>query len=149
MSAPAISDNGRLRLLDELPAELLDQLLAFYENEWWTRGRSRADVERMLVCSTEIVAAVLGEGEALRLAGFGRALSDGAFRAIVFDMIVAPERRGTGLGRRILEELLARPSLAASSSVELMCLPEMAPFYERLGFKPDDSGVLRMRRPRD
>ena len=112
-------------------------------------GRERDEVQRMLAGSTEIVAAVTGIGGDQHLAGFGRALSDGAFRAIVFDMIVAPELRGSGLGRRILEELLARPSLAASSSVELMCLPDMVLFYERFGFRADDSGAIRMRRPRD
>lgn len=29
-----------------------------------------------------------------------------------------------------------------------MCLPELAPFYERAGFSADQSGVIRMLRPR-
>jgi GNAT superfamily N-acetyltransferase len=102
----------------------------------------------MLGGSTEIVAAVGESGSRQRLLGFARALSDGAFRAIVFDLIVAPPHRGQGLGRLVLEELLRRPALARCSGVELMCLPEMAPFYERLGFSADQSGVVRMLRPR-
>ena len=67
---------------------------------------------------------------------------------IVFDMIVAATHRGRGVGRQVLEELLGRPSLARSAGVELMCLPEMAAYYERFGFRPGDPGVIRMQRPR-
>lgn len=129
-----------VELLDHLPPELLDQLCAFYEAEWWTQGRDREGVERMLAGSTEVLAAVRGD----RLVGFARALSDGAFRAIVFDVIVEPAERGTGLGRVLMDAILARPSVAASNHVELMCAEEVRPFYERWGFAVDDSGAFRM-----
>ncbi len=131
-----------------MPERHLEELWLLYQGEWWTRGRERADVERMLAGSTEIVAAVGESGSRQGLLGFARALSDGAFRAIVFDLIIVPSHRGRGLGRLVLEELLRRPALARCSGVELMCLPEMAPFYERLGFSADQSGVVRMLRPR-
>ena len=137
-----------MRLLDHLPAQHLDELCELYQAEWWTRGRRRREVESMLAGSTEVVAAVAEVDGEQRLLGFARALSDGAFRAIVFDMIVAATHRGRGIGRQVLEELLARPSLARSAGVELMCLPEMAAYYERFGFRPGDPGVIRMQRPR-
>jgi GNAT superfamily N-acetyltransferase len=137
-----------MQLLGHLPERHLDQLCELYQAEWWTRGRRRPEVERMLAGSTEVVAAVADVNGEQRLLGFARALSDGAFRAIVFDMIVAPAHRGRGVGRVVLEELLARPSLARSAGVELMCLPEMAAYYERFGFRPGDPGVIRMQRPR-
>lgn len=115
-------------------------LCAFYDSEWWTHGRDAEAVERMLAGSTEVLAAV-HEG---RLVGFVRALSDGAFRATVFDLIVIPPLRGLGLGSRLLEEILERPSIRAGNRVELLCLPEMAPFYERFGFRNAQTGVLRM-----
>ncbi|MGB6424457.1 MAG: hypothetical protein WBF18_04195, partial [Solirubrobacterales bacterium] len=68
-----------------MPERHLEELWLLYQGEWWTRGRERADVERMLAGSTEIVAAVGESGSRQRLLGFARALSDGAFRAIVFD----------------------------------------------------------------
>ena len=129
-----------MELLSHLPESLVGQLVGFYRREWWTTERSREQVERMLAGSTEVVAAVEGE----LLVGFGRALSDGAFRAIVFDLIVTPERRGGGLGITIMEEILARPTVSSSNRVELICLPEMAPFYERFGFAASQPGVMRM-----
>lgn len=142
------SDSDGIELLERLPERHLEELCELYQGEWWTRGRERADVERMLAGSTEVLAAVGESGGEPRLLGFARALSDGAFRAIVFDLIVAPSHRGRGLGQLLLEELLRRPTLAGSAEVELMCLPELAPFYERAGFSADQSGVIRMLRPR-
>lgn len=137
-----------MRLLDRLPEHHVEELCGFYEAEWWTGDRSRPEVERMLAGSTEVVAAVGEVDGEQRLLGFARSLSDGAFRTIVFDVIVAPPHRGRGIGQRVLEELLARPSLARSSGVEPMCLPEMAPFYERFGFRVGDPALIRMWRPR-
>jgi ribosomal protein S18 acetylase RimI-like enzyme len=55
---------------------------------------------------------VLGFGPAVgawagdRLVGFVRAVTDGAFRAYVEDVIVAPDARGAGIGRSLIDHLL-------------------------------------------
>ena len=41
-----------------------------------------------------------------RLVGFGRATSDGFSRAVLWDIVVAGDLQGHGLGRRVIEELL-------------------------------------------
>ncbi|MCL4286687.1 MAG: N-acetyltransferase, partial [Thermoleophilia bacterium] len=63
-------------------------MMRFYEREWWTQGRERADVERMLAGSDVVISAVTEEGG--ELAGFVRAITDGVYRGVLFDLIVAP-----------------------------------------------------------
>ena len=43
-----------------------------------------------------------------RLIGFGRALSDGAYQASIYDIVVIPAHQGQGIGRLILDSLLAK-----------------------------------------
>jgi len=65
--------------------------------------------------------------------GFGRATSDGAFRAVLWDVVVARDLEGQGLGRRLVEALLATPPVASAERVYLMTTNSSG-FYERLGF---------------
>ena len=68
------------------------------------------------------------------------------FRAFIFDVIVAADHRGSGLGHRLMTELLAHPMLRDVELVELYCRPELVAFYESLGFTTPDSAVVLMRR---
>jgi len=83
----------------------------------------------MLLGSCSVVSAWQG-GE---LVGIGRATSDGVFRAVLWDVVVAEEYQGQGVGRRIVQALLASPPVIASERVYLMTTNSSA-FYARLGF---------------
>lgn len=133
---------------DGLAPELLDDLLAFYEREWWTQGRERGDVERMLAGSDLVISAT-PRATPDELAGFVRAITDGVYRATIFDLIVAPRWRKHGLGAELLERAHAHPVLAGCRRVELICIAEMIPFYERSGYELTEPEHLRMiwRRP--
>jgi predicted N-acetyltransferase YhbS len=63
-------------------------------------------------------------------------------------VIVAPEWQGRGLGRMLMNALLAHPRLAAVEMIELSCQREMVPFYRRWGFTDELGESLRMRRLR-
>lgn len=101
----------------------------FDAHSFWAQGRSRRALVRMLLGSCSVVSAWQGG----RLVGIGRATSDGVFRAVLWDVVVAEEHQGQGLGRRIVQALLASPAVAASERVYLMTTNSSA-FYERLGF---------------
>ena len=83
----------------------------------------------MLAGSQAVVSAWQGS----RLVGFGRATSDGVFRAVLWDVVVAGEHQGRGLGRRIVEALLQEPVLQGVERVYLMTTNSSG-FYEQLGF---------------
>jgi GNAT superfamily N-acetyltransferase len=66
-----------------------------------------------------------------RLVGVGRAVSDGVFYAIIFDVVVHPEYRGRGIGTEIMKRLIAS---AHTKRVLLYAAPGKEPFYRKLGF---------------
>jgi predicted GNAT family N-acyltransferase len=81
-----------------------------------------------------------------RLVGFARAITDHVFTAVVLDVIVDSEYRGTGLGAQLMDELLASSELAEVDSIELICQPELVDFYRRWGFTDSVGRSLLMRR---
>ena len=66
--------------------------------------------------------------------GFGRANSDGFSRAVLWDIVVAGDLQGKGLGRRVVEELLHAPGVAGVERVYLMTTNSSG-FYRQLGFR--------------
>lgn len=118
--------------------------MALYRSAWWSEARTPEDVRRLLegpslfFCIRERASGVL--------VALARALSDGVYKTLVFDVIVHPEHHGHGLGVRVMEDLLAHPALAEVQHVELYCLPELEPFYERWGFTAAIGGVRLLRR---
>ena len=124
---------GQLRQLQQL----LDG------HSFWASGRSQQDLHRMLAGSQAVVSAWQGR----QLVGFSRATSDGVFRAVLWDVVVAAEHQGQGLGRRLVEALLQEPALQAVERVYLMTT-NSAGFYEQLGFTAVDSQRLMLRQSR-
>lgn len=120
------------------------QLVALFQSAWWTKGRSPETVERMLAGSDLVIGLVDPTSD--RLVGFARAITDHVFLAVVLDVIVDSEYRGTGLGAQLMDELLASAELAEADSIELVCQPELVDFYRRWGFTDSVGRSLLMRR---
>lgn len=72
--------------------------------------------------------------EAGRLVAAGRALADGADAAYLCDIAVMPSHQGTGLGRQVVERLLA--DTRGHKKILLYSVPGKEDFYRRLGFLP-------------
>ena len=128
--------------LRRAPGQLqqLQQLLDAHS--FWARGRSKRELSRMLAGSQALISAWQGS----RLVGFGRATSDGVFRAVLWDVVVAGDHQGRGLGRRIVEALLQEPALQGIERTYLMTT-NSAGFYEQLGFTAVESQRLMLRSP--
>jgi nitroimidazol reductase NimA-like FMN-containing flavoprotein (pyridoxamine 5'-phosphate oxidase superfamily) len=88
-----------LRLLCAPPPALAPQAAALLAGTYWNGSFSLETLAASHVGSSAWVAAVDADG---RLVATARALSDGAKRAWIYDVCVAPEQRGTGLGKRIV-----------------------------------------------
>ena len=102
----------------------------FNKHAFWAQQRSHVQLRRLLVGSTVVVSLWHGK----RLVGFGRASSDGVYRAVLWDVVVAGDLHGQGLGRRVVEALMAAPALRGVERVYLMTT-KSAGFYEQLGFR--------------
>jgi len=132
-----------LRSVDRLDGDLPEQLHRLYLNEWWTHRRSVEDVRRMLDGSDVVIGIVDDSG---RLAGFARVITDFVYKALVLDVIVDEGYRGSGLGARLMDEVIGHPRLADVLHFELYCRPGMVPFYERWGFTSELGEMRFMRR---
>ena len=140
-----VRDPGLLDV-DRLTDAQARELHALYQEEWWTRGRTLEETRSMLR-HTDLLFAICDRGSG-RLVAFARVLTDRVFKAFIFDVIVARERRRSGLGARLMRRILAHPDLRAVRHFELACRKELAPFYGRFGFTMEVGGIWLMRRCR-
>ena len=130
--------------IDHLTEDQVSQLYRLYQLEWWTKGRSLADVHTMLTHSDYIFGVC--EPGSDRLIAFARVLTDRVFKAFIFDVIVDRAYRGTGLGKATMERVVSHPDLFRVKHFELYCLPELIPFYARWGFSTQVGEIVLMRR---
>ena len=91
--------------IDDSPDRVdLDAVWQFLSAEaYWSRWRSRDDVQRQIQAAWRVVGCYDGQGH---MVGFARALSDGAALAYLADVYVLEGHRGRGLGRALLREMV-------------------------------------------
>jgi predicted GNAT family N-acyltransferase len=132
--------------IDKLSVEQIEQLHTFYQNEWWSKGRSLTETQELLKHSDFVFGVC--DSTTQQLLAFARVLTDHVFKALILDVIVRPDQRGAGLGAALMEKILQHPVLSKVQHVELYCLPERVAFYQRLGFSSDLRELKFMRRIR-
>ena len=78
--------------------------------------------------------------QADKIVAMGRANSDGILYSMIHDIVVHPDHRRKGMGRRIVLEIVDELKAMNVKSIQLMAAQGQAPFYEKLGFvaRPDD-----------
>ncbi|MGY0002919.1 GNAT family N-acetyltransferase [Micromonospora sp. I033] len=140
-------DRSDIDVRDSVEGDRLAQLMELFASEWWTAERSPADVTAMLAASDLVFALIQRSTD--RLVGFARVLTDGVYLAVVLDVIVASHARGSGVGRMLLDAVVNDPRLAQVRSIELVCQPELLPFYQRWGFTEEVGRSQLMRRSSD
>ena len=113
--------------------ELLD------EETFWANGRDYRSLRTMLFNSTEIIS--IWDNDCL--IGFGRATSDKIYRAVLWDIVVKSEFKGSGIGKLIVENLIKRKSIKNVERIYLMTTNKNS-FYSRLGFKKEIKQKLMM-----
>ncbi len=95
----------------------------------------------MLAGSDHIELAI--DRETGQVVGFVTALTDGVLSGFIPLLEVLPAYQGRGVGRALMTRMLDR--LGALPNVDLLCDPDVVPFYERFGMKP--VGGMALRRP--
>ena len=78
-----------------------------------------------------------------RLIGFGRAISDGAYQAAVYDCAVLPEYQGKRIGKTIMDHILSRVS---HCNVILYASPGKEGFYQKHGFRKMKTGMAHFKK---
>jgi ribosomal protein S18 acetylase RimI-like enzyme len=103
----------------------------------WAQNRAIEDLQTMVANSNPVLHFWDGDF----LVAFGRATSDGVYRAMLFDVIVHPRYQGKGIGRHLVETLLDHPQLRKVEKVFLVTTHQQG-FYERLGFTENDTSTM-------
>lgn len=109
----------------------------------WSR-REPGMISRALANSLAVVS-VWEEGVMI---GFARATGDKVFNATVWDVAVRPSHQRRGIGRLLMEELLAELDSYHIPLVTLYADPGRDNFYKLFGFATDPSGIRGMFRER-
>jgi len=118
--------------------DLLEQLQHLFDvAAFWAKGRTCADLAVAWANSEPVVTAWDGD----RLIGHARAISDGVFRATIWDVVIHPDYQGRGLGRKLVQTVLAHPKLARVERVYLTTTNQRE-FYEKIGFVPNTSTTM-------
>ena len=104
---------------------------------FWAKGRSIEDLSIAIANSDPVISICDGE----HLIGFARATSDGIYRATIWDVVIHPDYRGTGLGRKLVETVLSHPRVRRVERVYLMTTHQQE-FYQKIGFQSNVSTTM-------
>jgi predicted GNAT family N-acyltransferase len=118
-------------LIDQFSHNQIQQLYELLQQTWWAKDRTRADVSTMLkncMCFGVI------ETKTQNLVGYARVLTDELKYAFIFDVIAVEYHRGKGIGKMLMDAIIAYPKLKSIKYFELTCAPDMVAFYEKFGF---------------
>ena len=113
------------------------QVQGFFEG--WPNPPSPETHLRLLANSDEVVLAV-DEGTN-NVVGFITAISDNVLSAYIPLLEVLPEYRGTGIGRELVRRMIDR--LGSLYMIDLMCAPDLQPYYSSLGMSPATGMMIR------
>lgn len=136
-------DKDRFKRISSLNKEQLEQLIVLYKNEWWTNDRKEIDIIKLLKGGSFVFAYAEQLGE---LAAFSRVLSDGVYKAFVFDVIVSEKFRGCGLATKLMNDILTDHSISCVRHIELYCKLELNEFYKKFGFTSEVGPINLMRK---
>ena len=109
----------------------LKKLQALFNKEaLWAVDRKEADLRTMLANSDVIVSCWAKD----ELIGFGRATTDKIFRATLWDVIIAKEYQGKGIGRTLVMEILRSNGMSKVEDIYLFTT-NCRDFYKSIGFQ--------------
>ena len=110
------------------------------KNAFWAKNRSINDLRKSLANSDAIIS--LWDGN--EIVGFGRALSDGVFRAVLWDIVIDKNHQGKGYGKLIVNNLLNSRKLKNTKKIYLMTTNKKL-FYSQIDFKEVTTQSLLIR----
>ncbi|WP_414567671.1 GNAT family N-acetyltransferase [Nostoc sp. CCY 9925] len=132
MNNPQIQFSDRKSEIDLYQLQELLNISAF-----WAKGRSIEDLS-IAIANSEPVICVW---DSQRLIGFARATSDGIYRATIWDVVIHPEYRNSGLGSNLVETVLSHPRMRWVERVYLMTTHQQE-FYKKIGFQPNTTTTM-------
>ena len=99
-------------------------------NAFWAKSRTINDLKKCLANSDVVVSLWVGN----EIVGFGRALTDGIYRGVLWDIVIDKNHQGKGFGTLILKNLLSSKKIKNTEKLYLMTTNKKQ-FYSQFDFK--------------
>ena len=109
-------------------------------NTFWAKNRTIKDLKKCLANSDVIVSLWVRD----EIVGFGRALTDGIYRGVLWDIVIDQNYQGKGFGKLIIKSLLSSKKIKNTKKLYLMTTNKKL-FYSQLDFKDVTSQNLLIR----
>lgn len=123
--------------MDSLEGVQPDQLQGFFQR--WASPPSPATHLQLLAGSSHFVLAQ--DSSTQKVIGFVTAVGDGVLAAAIPLLEVRADWRGHGIGSELMRRILSK--LDGYYMIDLVCDPELRPFYERFGLTAATAMSLR------
>jgi GNAT superfamily N-acetyltransferase len=130
---------------DEIAVRLVnswdkDEIVNLYHaGGWWKDDYNPDDLANLIRGSFAFAVAV--DSKTGQAAGMGRIISDGVSDAYIQDLVVLPQYRKRGIGRKIVEALVNKCRDAGISWIGLIAEPGTENFYLPVGFHPMEGHI--------
>ena len=109
-------------------------------NAFWAKNRTINDLKKCLANSDVIVSLWVGK----EIVGFGRALTDGIYRGVLWDIVIDQNHQGKGYGKMIVKNLLESKKIKHTKKIYLMTTSKKL-FYSQIDFQEVSSQSLLVR----
>ena len=109
-------------------------------NAFWAKNRTINDLKKCLANSDVVISLWVGE----EIVGFGRALTDGVCRGVLWDIVIDQNHQGKGFGTLIVKNLLSSKKIKNTKKLYLMTSNKKL-FYSQIDFKEVNSQNLLIR----
>ena len=109
-------------------------------NAFWAKNRTINDLKKCLANSDVIISVWSGN----EIVGFGRALTDGIYRGVLWDIVIDQNHQGKGYGSLIVKNLLSSKEIRNTKKLYLMTTNKKL-FYSQFEFKEVTSQNLLIR----
>ena len=124
-----------------MPSRGLLKLQKFFNrNAFWAQDREIKDLRKSL-SNSDVIVSIWFNNE---IVGFGRALSDGVYRGVLWDIIIDKNHQGLGYGKIIVKTLLDSKKIKETQKIYLMTTNKKL-FYSQVDFKEVSSQNLLIR----
>ena len=109
-------------------------------NAFWANNRTIKDLKKCLANSDVIVSLWVGN----EIVGFGRALTDGIYRGVLWDIVIDKDHQGKGFGTIIVNNLLSSKKIKNTKKLYLMTTNKKL-FYSQFNLREVTTQTLLVR----
>jgi len=109
-------------------------------NAFWAKNRTIDDLKKCLANSDIVVSLWVGD----EIVGFGRALTDGIYRGVLWDIVIDQNYQTKGFGKLIVKNILSSKKIKNTKKLYLMTTNKKL-FYSQFDFNEVTSQNLLIR----